>query len=49
MGCVVCNIVRDHRHRLTSSVDEIKEELCYDIAVHHPEMVQRINDLVAMR
>lgn len=47
MGCLVCNILSDHQYRLRDSVDELKEELCYDIAIHHPEMVKRINELVA--
>ena len=51
MGCIICNILI--QDSLTEGgtneqqVDELKEEICNDIAVCHPEMVTLINEIRA--
>ena len=49
MGCIICNIlagippmVEDDDEQYLS---ELKEEMCNDIAIGHPEMVTRINEI----
>ncbi len=52
MGCIICNIfagipptiggVNDEQ-----LINELKEEMCNDIAIGHPEMVDRINEIQA--
>jgi len=49
MGCIICNMLHEIEdedpiieERLTK---ELKEEICNDIAVCHPEMVTRINEI----
>ena len=52
MGCIICNLLAgisiaadedDYKQR----IPELKEEICNDIAVGHPEMVTRINQIRA--
>ena len=50
MGCVICNIFAGIPLLVDDAYDErrvneLKEEMCNDIAVCHPEMVTRINEI----
>lgn len=51
MGCVICNIFAGCFPPLGKYADdeqylkELKEEMCNDIAIGHPEMVARINEI----
>jgi len=51
MGCIICNIlIQDpltEGGTNNQQVDELKEEMCNDIAIHHSEMVIRINEIRA--
>jgi hypothetical protein len=46
MGCSVCNYIVSQVGLDLCNQHQLKEELCYDIAVQHPEMVKRINEIV---
>jgi len=50
MGCVICNILAGIPPVIDGDneqhANELKEELCNDIAIGHPEMVTRINKIV---
>lgn len=50
MGCIICNILAGIPPVVEDGDDEqylkeLKEEICNDIAIGHPEMVTRINEI----
>lgn len=51
MGCVLCNITNMDKSPFKCETEEDREEflneLAYDIAARHPEVVKKINDYVA--
>ena len=46
MGCIICNIYQETLERYGKKcADAEQEEICNDIAVYHPELVKRINEI----
>jgi hypothetical protein len=50
MGCIICNIFAGIPPLMATGdgeqyLKELKEEMCNDIAIGHPEMVARINEI----
>ena len=42
MGCRICNILNEVDDDIRK---QVKEEICNDIAVNHPEMYDRIQEI----